>query len=97
MQENGVTLLTTVAATQFLSLSASCHGRDAQALLYMREGIAMGKAMGLFGVHGDMSATQWLGDHIDWTRAASQTAWGVFNLVRYEFFQLEWHNSFTQC
>ena len=76
-------LLTTVAATQFLSIAALCHGKDAQGLFYMKKGVAMGKRMGIFGVSKDGSAQEWLDNHVNWIRAASQTAWGVFNWVTY--------------
>jgi len=67
-----------------MSLAASCDCKDAQGLFYMKEGAAMGKRMGLFGVSEAGSAQQWLDGHFDWTRAASQTAWGVFSWVSYD-------------
>ena len=86
-QEEGISLLTTVAATQFMSLAALCDGKDSQGLFHMKKGIAMGKDMGLFGVSEGDSAQQWLDHHTNWIRAASQTAWGVFNWVTYAMLQ----------
>ena len=82
-QEEDIPLLTTVAATQFMSMAALCDGRDRQGLAYMKKGITMGKNMGLFGVPESGSAQQWLDHHENWIRAASRTAWGVFNWVTY--------------
>jgi len=77
-QEPRAELLTTVSASQFLSLAASCHGRETQSVAFLEEGIHMGRRMGLFGVPAAGSAQQWLDDHTDWVKAASHTAWGVF-------------------
>ena len=49
----------------------------------MKRGVEMGKRMGLYGVSESGSAKQWLDDHVNWKKAASQTAWGVFNWVTY--------------
>ncbi|KAJ9129334.1 hypothetical protein NKR23_g12559, partial [Pleurostoma richardsiae] len=82
-QEPRVELLTTVSASQFLSLAASCHGRETQSVAFLKEGIHMGRRMGLFGVPAAGSAQQWLDDHTDWVKAASHTAWGVFCWVTF--------------
>ena len=87
MQEGEAPLLTTVAATQLMSIAALCEGKDSQGLFYMKKGIALGKSMGLFGVPGSGSAQQWHDYRETWIRAASQTAWGVFNWVTYAMLQ----------
>ena len=71
--------LTAVSASQLLSIAATCHGNDTDAILFLKQGTTMGKTLGLFGVPEAGSAKQWLGDHIDWIQAASHTAWGVFS------------------
>lgn len=45
----------------------------------------MGKNLGLFGVSDAGSAKQWLQNHHDWIRAASHTAWGVFNFITFVY------------
>ncbi|KAK1458698.1 hypothetical protein CCUS01_09176 [Colletotrichum cuscutae] len=51
-------------------------------LRFLQESVRLGKAMGLFNVQSEAeSATVWLGGHTEWTRAASYTAWGVYNWV----------------
>jgi hypothetical protein len=78
--------LTACAALQFMCLSATGLGLDQDALNYLRQSVKIGKAMGLFGVCSEAeSATAWLGDQEDWRRAASYTAWGVFNWVVYVY------------
>lgn len=62
-----------------MSIMAFCHDKHEQSAKYLNEGIEMGKSMGLFGVRKDASAQLWLNDDVDWIRAASHTAWGVFN------------------
>ena len=61
-------------------MTAVTHGRDEVAAEYLRQGVSIGQRMGLFdaGSRG-ASAAWWLEGHDDWTKAASYTAWGVFN------------------
>jgi hypothetical protein len=82
--EKATNTLTATAAAQFLSLVATCYGKDEEAVEYVKAGIEMGERMGLFGVHLEAaSASKWLDDHQDWVRAASHTAWGIFCWVTY--------------
>jgi len=62
-------------------MTAFVLGVDAQSMEFLRDGLAMGKMMGLFGVPPGGSASGWLDHHADWIKAASQTAWGVFSCV----------------
>lgn len=82
-REIKVPTLTAVSASQLLSIAATCHGNDTDAILFLKQGTTMGKTLGLFGVPEAGSAKQWLGDHIDWIQAASHTAWGVFSWVTF--------------
>ncbi|KAK3933992.1 hypothetical protein QBC46DRAFT_325783 [Diplogelasinospora grovesii] len=75
--------LTAVAASQLLSIAASCHGNDIDALALLREGCEVGVKMGLFGVPKEKSAEIWV-DHVpEWIRATTHTAWGVFSWVTF--------------
>ncbi|KAG6355116.1 hypothetical protein INS49_004197 [Diaporthe citri] len=67
-----------IAATQLLSLAATCHGRNELALRYLVEGIELAHQNGLLAVGKKHSARNWLDDHVDYVRAASHTAWGTF-------------------
>lgn len=67
-----------IAATQLLSLAATCHGRNELALKYMVEGIELAHENGLLAVGKKFSARNWLDDHVDYVKAASHTAWGTF-------------------
>ncbi|KAK2596580.1 hypothetical protein N8I77_013462 [Diaporthe amygdali] len=67
-----------IAATQLLSLAATCHGRNELALRYMVEGIELAHENGLLAVGKRHSARNWLDDHVDFVKAASHTAWGTF-------------------
>jgi hypothetical protein len=83
-QETHLNTLTTCAALQILSMSSGSWGLPVEALKYLRESVNIGKRMGLFGIHSEAeSANTWLADNQDWRRAASYTAWGVFNWVLY--------------
>ncbi|KAH8125656.1 hypothetical protein LI328DRAFT_151772 [Trichoderma asperelloides] len=74
--------LTTVSALQFLCIAAMGYGKDRLALQFLRQSVKIGTSMGLFGVVAEQkTASAWLGDHEDWIRAASYTAWGIFNWV----------------
>lgn len=85
-RETHLNTLTTCAALQMLSLSAICLGLHADSSRYFKESVKIGKRMGLFGVHSEAeSANVWLADDDDWRRAASYTAWGVFNWIVYVF------------
>ncbi|KAH8747933.1 hypothetical protein F5883DRAFT_622431 [Diaporthe sp. PMI_573] len=67
-----------IAATQLLSLAATCHGRNALAMKYLAEGIELAHQNGLLAVGRKESARNWLDDHVDYVKAASHTAWGTF-------------------
>ncbi|OHE91707.1 hypothetical protein CORC01_12998 [Colletotrichum orchidophilum] len=74
--------VTSIAALQILSMCAVTYGKDDMSLRFLQESVRLGKAMGLFNVQSEAeSATVWLGGHAEWTRAASYTAWGVYNWV----------------
>lgn len=86
-QETQLNTLTSVAALQLLCLSSCMLGFYDDASTYMKHSVQIGTRMGLFGVHSTSeSANAWLADHKDWSRAASYTAWGVFNWVVYVSF-----------
>ncbi|KAG8162117.1 hypothetical protein KVR01_007882 [Diaporthe batatas] len=67
-----------IAATQLLSLAATCNGRNGLAMKYLAEGIELAHQNGLLAVDKKASARNWLDDHIDYVKAASHTAWGTF-------------------
>ncbi|KAL1866839.1 hypothetical protein Daus18300_006542 [Diaporthe australafricana] len=67
-----------IAATQLLSLAATCHGRNELATKYLAEGIELAHQNGLLAVGKKHSARNWLDDHVDYVKAASHTAWGTF-------------------
>ncbi|KAK2753011.1 fungal specific transcription factor domain-containing protein [Colletotrichum kahawae] len=74
--------LTTVAGLQLLGISAVTYGKNDLSLQFTRRSVELGRSMGLFDVKEEKhSAIQWLRGHTVWTRAASCTAWGVFNWV----------------
>ncbi|KAF9875312.1 hypothetical protein CkaCkLH20_07132 [Colletotrichum karsti] len=74
--------LTTVVALLLIGVSNVLDGKDKEGLQFQRECVKVGKLMGLFGVKtSESSAMSWLTGYDDWTRAASYTAWGVFNWV----------------
>ncbi|KAK1676185.1 hypothetical protein BDP55DRAFT_550892 [Colletotrichum godetiae] len=74
--------VTTIAALQILTMCAVTYGKDDMSLRFLQESVKLGKAMGLFNVQSEAeSATVWLGGHAEWTRAASYTAWGIYNWV----------------
>jgi len=74
--------LTSVVALQFLCIAALGYGQDLLGLQFLRQSTQMGVDMGLFGVSSELeSATVWLDDDEEWIRAASYTAWGVYNWV----------------
>ncbi|KAB5531442.1 hypothetical protein GE09DRAFT_1252159 [Coniochaeta sp. 2T2.1] len=70
--------LTGVAAAHLLSMTAICQGKDDVADRRLREAVAMGRRMGLYGAVEDGSAKTWLDNHHSWIRAASHTAWGGY-------------------
>lgn len=83
-QETQLNTLTAAAALQLLSMTATTYGKEETALKFLREGVNLGKRMGLFDVRLEReSALLWLDDHEDWKRAASYTAWGIFNWVAF--------------
>ncbi|KAI5465268.1 hypothetical protein BGZ63DRAFT_450210 [Mariannaea sp. PMI_226] len=84
--------LTAVSALQFLCIAAAGYGQDHLAHHFLRQSVAIGKRMGLFGVSSEVeSAGTWLGSWEDWNKNASYTAWGVYNWV--SLFCLRYHTS----
>ncbi|KAK1962116.1 hypothetical protein LY78DRAFT_587311 [Colletotrichum sublineola] len=74
--------LTTIAALQILGMCAATYGKDDMSLQFLRESARLGRLMGLFDVTSQSeSAAMWLGNHEDWARTASYTAWGVYNWI----------------
>lgn len=105
-QKTPLNTLTAVSAFQLLSMVAVTHGRDDIAPRYLREGVRLGKLMGLFGVESSAaSANSWVDGHHDWNVAASYTAWGVFNWLSYVLLitsergkqKLMFETGFTAC
>jgi hypothetical protein len=80
-QEIHLNTLTACASLQLLCFSALSFGLHSDSLKYLRKGVKIGKAMGLFDVQFEQSANTWIANDQDWKRAASYTAWGVFNWV----------------
>jgi len=75
--------LAAVAGLNLLSMASITHGRDDLSKPLIEEGLEMGRRLGLFGSGPEFasSASDWLGEGSDHarTKAASYTAWGVFN------------------
>lgn len=72
--------LTTAAALQLLCMTAITYGRDDLSARYFHEGISIGTQLGLFNTSTDYTMTEvWLEADDEWKKAASYTAWGVFN------------------
>lgn len=81
-QETHPDTLTTTAALQLLCIGSATLGLNDDSLVYLKEGVKIGKRMGLFGTRPEAeSANTWSAQSQDWRRAASYTAWGVFNWV----------------
>lgn len=71
--------LTAASAAQYLSLAAESYGDGEAAQFYYMAGIDLGEKMGLVSSNTEeASAKTWLDHHLDWIRAASHTAWGIF-------------------
>ncbi|KAK1991243.1 hypothetical protein LX36DRAFT_590915 [Colletotrichum falcatum] len=82
--------LTTIAALQILGMCAATYGKDDMSLQFLQESARLCRLMGLFDVaRQSESAGMWLGDHQDWARTASYTAWGVYNWV--SVYSLHYH------
>jgi len=82
--------LTTIAAFQILGMCAATYGKDDMSLQFLQESARLCRLMGLFDVTCQSeSAGTWLGNHEDWTRTASYTAWGVYNWV--SVYSLHYH------
>lgn len=72
--------LTSVAASQLMSMTAAAHDDEDASRRYATAGCGLGRLMGLFDVSSAQhSAAAWASRHEDWLRAASSTAWGAFN------------------
>ncbi|KUI52891.1 Nitrogen assimilation transcription factor nit-4 [Cytospora mali] len=70
--------ITTIAAMQLLSATATYQGKDEVAHRYLTESIGLARSNGLIAVGKADSARNWTDDHMDLVRAASHTAWGTF-------------------
>lgn len=70
--------ITTIAAMQLLSATATYQGKDEIAHKYLTESIGLARSNGLIAVGKADSARNWTDDHMDLVRAASHTAWGTF-------------------
>ncbi|EFQ32816.1 hypothetical protein CGRA01v4_07741 [Colletotrichum graminicola] len=82
--------LTTIAALQILGMCAATYGKDDMSLQLLQESARLCRLMGLFDVtRQSESAEMWLGNHEDWARTASYTAWGVYNWV--SVYSLHYH------
>ena len=76
--------LTAVAALQLLCIAALGFGQDRLGHEFLRKSVRIGTSMGLFGVETELeSAATWLDSMEHWNRAASYTAWGVYNWVSF--------------
>jgi hypothetical protein len=85
-RETHLNTLTACASLQLLCIGSVTLGANDDALGYLRQGVKIGKGMGLFNARSEsQSANTWLDDDEDWRRATSYTAWGVFNWVVYVF------------
>ncbi|KAK2057882.1 hypothetical protein LY76DRAFT_515356 [Colletotrichum caudatum] len=70
--------LTTIASLQILGMCAAAYGKDDMSLQFLQESARLCRLMGLFDVKRQSeSAGMWLGNHEDWARTASYTAWGI--------------------
>jgi hypothetical protein len=65
-----------------MCIASLCYGQDYLGLKYLRRGVSIGTDVGVFGRGaGKETASAWLGNHDNWRRSASYTAWGVHNWV----------------
>ncbi|KAK2033539.1 hypothetical protein LX32DRAFT_553579, partial [Colletotrichum zoysiae] len=87
--------LTTIVALQILGMCAATYGKDDMSLQFLQESARLCRLMGLFDAKSQSeSAGMWLGNHEDWARTASYTAWGVYNWIsvyslHYHIFEIE--------
>ncbi|GKT47621.1 uncharacterized protein ColSpa_07802 [Colletotrichum spaethianum] len=76
-------------------MCAVTYGKDDMSLQFLQESARLGRLMGLFDAASQSeSAEMWLGNHEDWAKTASYTAWGVYNWVsvyslHYHIFEIE--------
>jgi hypothetical protein len=63
-----------------MSMVSVTYGQDELAFLFHKTGLGIAKTMGLLNVDTQsQSAAAWVHGYPDWQKAASYTAWGVFN------------------
>lgn len=75
-----IVTLCNISASQLMSMASVTHGRDELAFVFHRAGIEIGRKMGLLNVDPQsQSAAAWVHGYPDWQKAASYTAWGIFN------------------
>ncbi|KAL6895008.1 hypothetical protein GGI43DRAFT_386147 [Trichoderma evansii] len=74
--------ITTMAAIQILSITATTYAKDKFAVRLVQDGVKMGKQMGLFRCQASKELSMPAGcDEKSWMRAVSFTTWGTFNWV----------------
>ncbi|KAG8666795.1 hypothetical protein FPOAC1_011612 [Fusarium poae] len=72
--------LCNISALQLMSMVSVTYGQDELAFLFHKTGLGIAKTMGLLNVDTQsQSAAAWVHGYPDWQKAASYTAWGVFN------------------
>ncbi|GKU06616.1 nitrate assimilation regulatory protein nira [Fusarium langsethiae] len=72
--------LCNISALQLMSMASITYGQDELAFVFHKKGIEIAKTMGLLNVDPQsQSAAAWVRGYPDWQKAASYTAWGVFN------------------
>jgi hypothetical protein len=63
-----------------MCMASVTYGQDELAFVFHKKGIEIAKTMGLLNVDPkSQSAAAWVHGYPDWQKAASYTAWGVFN------------------
>lgn len=72
--------LSNISALQLMCMTAVTHGKDELALDFLQKGLELARTMGLLNVDPlSQSAAAWLDGYPDWQKAASYTAWGIYN------------------
>ncbi|EKJ69927.1 hypothetical protein FPSE_09877 [Fusarium pseudograminearum CS3096] len=75
-----IVTLCNISASQLMTMASVTRGRDELAFVFHRAGVEIGRAMGLLNVDPQsQSAAAWAHGYPDWQKAASYTAWGIFN------------------
>ncbi|KAK1986078.1 hypothetical protein LZ30DRAFT_323503 [Colletotrichum cereale] len=77
----GLATPNTVAALLYLSMSSTCHARNAtDATGHLDHAIDLAKGIGLFGIADEAMSVRWPDGASDflWEKSLAQTAWGSF-------------------